>query len=54
MNVTAVPMAKATEPFAGIVNVRALASVEGCSIALPESASTSVYAALWLLTGMFK
>ena len=40
--VTAVPIGNATLLFAGIVNVRALASVEGCKICFPESASTSV------------
>lgn len=41
-NVNTVPTAYATEPFAGIVNVLALASVLGCSMTLPESASTAV------------
>ena len=42
INVRTVPVAYATEPFAGIVKVRALASVEGCRIVLPESANTNV------------
>jgi hypothetical protein len=42
INVIAVPSAYATEPFAGIVNVLAFASVDGCNIALPESAKTAV------------
>ena len=38
----AVPIGYATELFAGMVNVRALASVEGWKMCLPESAKTSV------------
>jgi hypothetical protein len=42
MNVNTVPTSYATELLAGIVNVLALASVEGCRIALPASVSTNV------------
>ena len=42
INVRAVPTGYATLPFAGIVNVLAFASVDGCNIALPESAKTNV------------
>jgi hypothetical protein len=45
MNVIAVPIGYATEPFAGIVNVLALASVDGWKMCLPESLRTKVYAA---------
>ena len=53
INVIAVPGAYATDEFAGMVNVRALASVLGWKITLPESARTAVYAALLELIGMF-
>jgi hypothetical protein len=53
-NVTAVPIAKGTLLLAGIVNVRAFASVDGCRMCLPASAATSVYAVLWLFWGMFR
>ena len=46
MNVSAVPIGYATEAFAGMVNVRAVASVDGCKMCLPESVRTQVYAAL--------
>ena len=42
MNVNAVPIGYATVPFAGIVNVRAVVSAEGCRMCLPESSSTAV------------
>jgi hypothetical protein len=54
MNVMAVPMGKATELLAGIVNVLAVVSAEGCKMCLPESARTSVYAADRLFCGMFR
>ena len=42
MNVIAVPIAYATELFAGIVYVLALASVEGWKMCLPASPRTNV------------
>ena len=53
INVRAVPIGYATELFAGIVYVLALASPDGWKMCLPASARTSVYAALWLFCGMF-
>jgi hypothetical protein len=42
MKVTAVPIGKATDAFAGIVKVRAVVSALGCKMCFPESESTSV------------
>lgn len=47
------PTGYATLAFDGIVNVLALASLDGCNMVLPESASTNVYAADCELTGTF-
>ena len=41
-NVTAVPIGYATEPFAGIVQVRAVVSAEGWYICIPASSNTRV------------
>jgi len=53
INVTTVPIGYATLAYDGIVNVLALASLDGCNMVLPESASTNVYAADCELTGTF-
>jgi hypothetical protein len=51
-NDTTVPTGNATEPLAGIVNVLAVLSDEGCKIIFPASDNTSVYAADCELDGI--